>query len=127
MDFGQFLLDLVAVWFWVALVGIWVFALFDLFRRHDLSGGWKAVWLLVIVILPLIGTCVYLIARPAWGATQTSERAEAIMAQRADTHPWAYGTSHAEQLRTLADLADQGKLSPEEFQAEKGKIVGPAT
>lgn len=38
MSFGQFLLYLVAVWVWVALVAVWVFALVDLFRRHDLSG-----------------------------------------------------------------------------------------
>jgi hypothetical protein len=128
MSFGQFLLYLLAVWVWVALVGIWVFALVDLFfRRPDLSGWWKVVWLLVIVILPVIGTCIYLISRPPLGIIGTSGRAEAMMAERADTHPWTYGTSSAEQLRTLADLADQGKLTPEEFQAEKGKIMGPAS
>lgn len=126
MSFGQFLLYMAAVWVWVLLVGVWVFALVDLFRRHDLSGWWKALWLLVIVIFPVIGTCVYLIAKPDWSAMQTSDRVEAMMAERADTEPWRYRASSAEQLRTLADLADQGRITPQEFQAEKSKIMGPA-
>lgn len=74
----------------------------------------------------MIGTCAYLIARPDWGAIQASDRVEAMMAERADTQPWRYPASSAEQLRTLADLADQGRITPEEFQAEKSKIMGPA-
>ena len=42
---------------------IWAFI--DNFRRHDHSGLAKAGWALVIIILPLLGTLIYLIARPA--------------------------------------------------------------
>ena len=42
---------------------IWAFI--DNFRRRDHSGGAKAGWALVIIILPLLGTLIYLIARPA--------------------------------------------------------------
>jgi hypothetical protein len=42
-----------------------IYAFIDNFRRRD-HGGWaKALWALVIVILPLLGTLIYLIARPA--------------------------------------------------------------
>ena len=42
---------------------IWAFI--DNFRRRDHHGGAKAGWALVIIILPLLGTLIYLIARPA--------------------------------------------------------------
>jgi hypothetical protein len=35
------------------------------FRRKDHHGGAKAGWTLLIIILPLLGTLIYLIARPA--------------------------------------------------------------
>jgi hypothetical protein len=51
------------LWFIVVFTVIWAFI--DNFRRHD-HGGWaKAGWALVIVILPLLGTLIYLIARPS--------------------------------------------------------------
>ena len=47
---------------WIFIV-IWVFI--DNFRRHDHSGWAKAGWLILIIFVPLIGVCAYLIARPA--------------------------------------------------------------
>ena len=40
--------------FFVWFMAIWIFiAIFaDVFRRHDLSGGAKAVWIVVLVVLP---------------------------------------------------------------------------
>ena len=50
---------------WVIVVFTVVYAFIDNFRRHD-HGGWaKAGWALVIVLIPLLGTLIYLIARPA--------------------------------------------------------------
>src|SRR5947209_20385684 len=48
----------------IPLLMLWFFAIFDVFRRHDIHGFAKALWLLAIVIFPWIGTLVYLIARP---------------------------------------------------------------
>ena len=128
MSFGQFLLYLLAVFAWFAFIAFWVFAMFDMFRRRDLGGWGKAIWLVVVLILPIVGTLVYFIARPRTDMYYVSDRAEAMAAERADTQPWRYTaaspTSSAEQLRVLADLADQGKITPEEFQAEKGWLLG---
>ena len=125
MNLGQFFLYLLAIWIWVGIISIWIFAMVDLFRRRDLHGWMKAVWLLAIIVLPVIGTAIYLITMPRH-RYQTSDRAEAMMAERADTQPWRYGptTSSAEQLRQLADLADQGRISPDEFEAAKSQVLG---
>jgi len=53
----------IAMWFTIAFTVIWAFI--DNFRRHDHGGFAKAIWMLVIILLPLFGTFIYLIARPA--------------------------------------------------------------
>ena len=57
------------IWIWTL---IWVFI--DIVRSSDLSGVAKAVWFLFVLVIPLIGVLVYLIAR---GATM-SERASGV-------------------------------------------------
>ena len=61
--FGQGLLTvlefaLLFMWIWVAISVVT-----DVFRSKDLSGGAKAAWVLLIVVVPLFGVLVYLIAR----------------------------------------------------------------
>jgi hypothetical protein len=52
------ILFLWVIWIWIL---IWVFI--DIFRSQDLSGGAKALWFLFVLLIPLIGVLVYLIAR----------------------------------------------------------------
>jgi Phospholipase_D-nuclease N-terminal len=56
-----------AVFFWMYLVFacIWLFitVLIDVFRDDSLGGGAKALWVILVLILPLIGSLIYLIAR----------------------------------------------------------------
>jgi hypothetical protein len=49
---------------WVPLVMLWGFALYDIFRRQDLRGLSKALWVAVIIVLPYFGVLIYLVARP---------------------------------------------------------------
>jgi Phospholipase_D-nuclease N-terminal len=49
----------------VAFLILWVRAVIDVFRRHDLSGGGKAGWTVFMLIVPFIGLLVYTMLRPA--------------------------------------------------------------
>ena len=49
---------LFVIWFWLLLT---IFS--DLFRDHETSGGMKAVWIIVLILLPYLGILIYLIAR----------------------------------------------------------------
>jgi hypothetical protein len=49
---------------WVPLVMLWVSALVDIFRREDIGGVSKALWVVTIFVLPFFGVLIYLIARP---------------------------------------------------------------
>ena len=66
-DFPLLSMFWVLLWWWVLFsiffAVIWAFV--DNFRRPDHSGWAKAGWALVILVLPLLGTLIYLIARPA--------------------------------------------------------------
>ena len=111
---------------WVA----WIFLLFriitDLFRDRTLSGGWKAVWIVVLLLFPFLGALVYLIARGGGMADRDREQAEAsrdALAQWVATAPGAHGSSPADQLAKLAELRSSGVLTDEEFAAQKAKIL----
>ena len=53
---------------WVPLALLWICALLDIFRRDDIGGFAKALWVLVIIFVPWFGALIYLITRP-FGAT----------------------------------------------------------
>lgn len=104
----------------VPLVLIWGFAVLDIFRRDDISGVWKAVWLVVVIVIPFLGTLLYLILRRP-GATKQERAAMDDIDRDFDRHFSSPPTS--EQLKTLAELHDAGKLSDEEFASAKAKLI----
>ncbi len=62
--------------FWIILV----FHVFqDIFRSHDLGGGAKAMWVLLILVLPLMGCLIYLLAR---GGSMHERQIQAVKAQQ---------------------------------------------
>ena len=108
---------------WIVWIWIFVMVIFDIFRSHDLSGWGKALWVLFVAIIPLIGVLVYLIVRGG----SMHDRAER-QAARQDEEFRSYvqdaaSTSTADQLAKLADLRDRGVISPEEFAREKEKVL----
>jgi len=59
--FRNFLVDALAifvfiVWFWLLIT-----VASDLFRRHDISGWAKAIWVIALIVAPYIGVLAYLI------------------------------------------------------------------
>jgi hypothetical protein len=100
---------------------VWGAALVDVFRRDDIGGFSKALWVACVILLPFFGTLIYLIARPA-GATK-QERAMLEDANRDFVQRYAPEGS-ASELQVLSDLHDRGKLTDSEFAAQKARILG---
>jgi len=97
----------------IPLILMWVFALIDLFRRHDLHGWQVALWVVLIVFVPIIGVLAYFIARPApydlkYGDTDQDSP---------DT------TNVASQLRNLKAQHDDGAIDDDEYAAMKAKLL----
>ena len=70
--FGNLLLSMLAFFFWFAFLWMFISIFADILRR-DLSGWAKAGWIVLIVVLPFLGTLIYLIATPSTFARARSE------------------------------------------------------
>ncbi len=112
-------LAILFLWIWVA-VGV----VFDIFRSADLSNWGKALWMLFIIIVPYIGVLAYLIVR---GHTmhehREHDRTEAEDFRRFEASGGA-SRSHVDELAKLAELHDRGKLSDDQFEQAKAKLLG---
>ena len=99
---------------------IWIFiAVFaDIFRRNDLSGGAKALWILFIFVLPLIGVLIYMIGRP-----KMTEQDKEMMMQAQEAQRRAQGYSPADEVAKLAKLRDEGKITAEEYEQMKQQAM----
>ena len=49
----------------VVVAACWALALLDLIRRNDLSGWWKLLWVVILFVLPILGTVIYFLVAPA--------------------------------------------------------------
>ncbi len=104
----------------IPLVLIWGFALVDIFRRDDIGGASKAIWLIVVIFLPFIGTVIYLVARKPGGTKEERVAMEEI-SRGFDQHFATPATG--DQLKVLSDLHDAGKLSDDEFASAKARLI----
>lgn len=107
------------IWFWLLIV---VFG--DLFRRHDIGGGKKVVWLIFVIFLPFIGVFAYLIANSDGMAQRSAERAESQRAQFDDyVRTTASSGGAAAEIDKAKQLLDSGAISQQEFDAIKAKAL----
>jgi hypothetical protein len=107
-------------WIWV-LITVFI----DIFRSHDLNGWEKALWVVFVLVLPLLGVLVYLIARG--GKMQERQVMDAAnqQAQWTTAVQDAAGSSDstADQLTQLANLHQSGALTDDEYAAQKAKVL----
>ncbi len=122
---GQVFLSM--LYFFLFFIWIWLLiSVFgDIFRSHDLSGGAKALWSILIIFLPYLGVFLYLIIR---GHKMSEHAIEAMQAQDAAARQYIQqaagsGTGAAEELARLADLKEKGVIDDAEFASLKAKIV----
>lgn len=117
--YRNFLVDAITIfifiiWFWLLIS---VFR--DLFRRHDISGWGKAVWVIALIIFPYLTVFVYLIAQ----GRGIAER-DALAAQQArDELRRVVGFSVADEIEKLDRLKNAGAISNDEFTRLRAKLV----
>ena len=109
---------------WVA----WFMLLFrivgDIFRRRDIGGGSKTLWLIFVLFLPFLGVFIYLIANNDEMAKRDLERAQAAQAQFNDYVQQAAGSGGAAaEIDKAKKLLDSGAINESEFAAIKAKAL----
>jgi Short C-terminal domain/Phospholipase_D-nuclease N-terminal len=117
---GEFLLWLVwiflfVVWFWLLIT---IFA--DIFRRHDIHGGLKTLWVIFVIVLPFLGIFIYLITQSKGMAERNIAQAQAQQEQLRQI----VGTGSADELMKLDQLKASGSLTDDEYQKMRAKIIG---
>jgi hypothetical protein len=109
---------------WVAWIFLLFRIIFDVFRRHDISGGKKALWTIFIVFLPFIGVLVYLIVNGGKMSERDVEQARASQAQFDDYVRQTAGSGGAAaEIARAKELLDRGAITPAEFDQLKRKAL----
>jgi len=117
--FTNFLIDVLAifvfvVWFWLLII---VFS--DLFRRHDISGWGKALWVIGLILFPYIGVLVYMISQ---GRGMTERNAQYAQQTREELRR-VVGFSAADEIQKLDGLKRSGSITEDEFRHLRAKLV----
>jgi predicted membrane channel-forming protein YqfA (hemolysin III family) len=117
--FPNFLTDVFSIfifvlWFWLLIT---VFG--DLFRRRDVSGIGKALWVIALILFPYIGVLVYLISQGRGMAERRNQRAE----QARDELRHVVGFSAADELEKLERLKNSSTISNEEYLRLRARAV----
>src|SRR3954451_10787079 len=107
------------MWIWIAIT---VFA--DVFRRHDISGWLKALWVVFVIVVPFLGVLVYLIANGHGMAERKQKDVQAAQAQM-DDYVKSVATSGgtAGEIEKAKGLLDTGAIDQREFDALKAKAL----
>ncbi|HKR98844.1 MAG TPA: SHOCT domain-containing protein, partial [Candidatus Dormibacteraeota bacterium] len=106
---------------WVAWIWLLIIIFSDLFRR-DMSGWGKAAWVIVLIVLPFLGTLIYVIAN---GKEMTERRVRDAQASQAqfDTYVRSVASEggSAGEIDKAKQLLDSGAITQQEFDQLKAK------
>ncbi|MGI9188380.1 MAG: SHOCT domain-containing protein [Gaiellales bacterium] len=105
------------IWFWLLIT---VFS--DLFRRHDISGGKKVLWVILLFVTNLIGILIYLIVN-GHGMAERNQKAVAAAQKQFDDHVKDVAGGSAAEIAQAKGLLDSGAITQDEFDAIKKKAL----
>jgi type VI protein secretion system component VasK len=113
------------LWFWLLIM---VYT--DMFRRKDIGGGAKTLWVIFTLLVPFIGVLTYLITQ---GRSMGERREQEAQQQRsamdeyvrsvAATSTNGSGSNGADQIVKAKSLLDSGAITADEYDAMKRKVL----
>lgn len=96
----------------------------DLMRDHKLSGWWKALWIIALILVPWLTGLIYIIVRGKGMAQRSAEQAAEIQKAQAEYIRSVSGnTDPAAQIAQAKELHDKGVISDAEFEQLKSKAL----
>jgi hypothetical protein len=108
------------IWIWLLIT---VFA--DIFRRHDIGGFAKALWIIFVILLPYLGVLIYLIVEHKGMADRNIQHMQKSQQQFDDyVQSVAAKQSPADQIASAKSLLDAGTITQAEFDSLKAKALG---
>lgn len=123
-EFWHFLVLTLEIFILVAFLIVLVQIIGDVFADHKLGGFAKAIWIVVLIVFPVVGSLIYLIARGKGMTERRRAQVEAAQAQTADYIRSTARAGSATELAAAKDLLDNGTLTQAEFDKIKAQVVG---
>jgi len=117
--FRNFLADAFAIFAFVVLFWLLIVVASDLFRRHDVSGWIKAIWVIGLVVFPYLGVLAYMITQGRGMAERSSLQAQ----QTREELRRVVGFSAADEIEKLDRLKKSGSITDQEFARLRAKLV----
>ena len=112
---------------WIIWIWLLITVFIDVFRDKSLNGFAKAMWVIFLIFLPLLGVLIYLIAR---GDDMRNRQMDYAVEQQTRSEDYIRqvsggggATGNADELTKLAELHTNGVLTDEEFSTQKAKLL----
>jgi uncharacterized membrane protein YhaH (DUF805 family) len=115
---GGILWTMIAFFFWMMIIWMFISVFADIFRRNDLSGWGKAGWIILVFVVPFIGILIYVIARP-----KMTEQDKEILMKAQEQQRRAAGYSSADEIAKLSKLKADGAITDAEFEEMKKRAL----
>jgi hypothetical protein len=108
---------------WLAWIWIAITCFVDIFRRHDIGGWHKALWVVFIIVVPFLGVLVYLIAQHDGMRERSLEQVKSQQAAMDEYVRQTAGGATGE-IAKGKELLDSGAISQAEYDQLKQKALG---
>ena len=105
------------IWFWLLIT-----VAIDVFRRRDIGGGKKVIWILFLVLVPFVGVFAYLIVHHDDMAERNIQQAKARQTQF-DSYVQSVAGGAAAEIEKAKGLLDSGAITQQEYDAIKQKAL----
>jgi cbb3-type cytochrome oxidase subunit 3 len=117
--YGNFFADVFTIfmfilWFWLLIV-----ATGDLFRRHDVSGFAKVLWVIAFILFSYLGVFAYFLTQ----GRGMAERNRARASEERDELRHIVGFSVADEITKLDNLKASGSITEQEYGRLRAKLV----
>ena len=117
--FANFVTDVFTVFIFILWLWLFITVAGDLFRRKDVSGWGKVLWIIFLVILPYIGVFAYLLTQ----GRGMAERNQARSIEARDNLRQIVGFSAADEIEKLDRLKASGSISDQEYGRLRARVL----
>ena len=117
--FWNFLVDVFVIFLFVMWIWLLISVFADLFRRKDIRGGSKVIWMIFLLFLPYLGVFAYLLTQ---SSSMGARDAEAAREAREHMRQ-VVGFSVADELAKLETLKAEGRISAEEYAKLRARLI----
>jgi hypothetical protein len=117
--YRNFLVDALTIFFFIAWFWLLITVASDLFRRHDISGWVKAIWVIGWIVFPFIFMLAYLVFQGRGMAERNAQQGQ----HARDELRSIVGFSAADEIEKLGRLKQAGSISDAEFARLRARLV----